>query len=1197
MFFQLLTLISVWSTRTSWLSKVPCSFQESMASFATLSKVASQIIEFGTLIPGIGFCLYGIYYLRPTNKKANAKQWQPMNTKIVGFLYTSKVLTPMIVYTIINFKLPSYVPYKEMATKACSVTASLALYPPGRDGAVINGTYKALRTAYSSFLSNDANLVYPDMPSWEKNLISMNETEGGALKDDTSICKKYGASSNGTLEILNKFLNPPSCVTNFCSEGFDVAKRMGKSDRDALEFPLQTVGKQFFNLFAAIPMVYMGCLRPMKSVTKRKTPNADLSFEQLCQNFHNSTSYATMDPKYQPFVTEQEFHRYARAIGQRFDTETERQVACMVAADLVDPRTGFDAAAGYLCPALIDFQYQKLKRLTVKENDVNWQTAWREDYDENGEEIKSRIPESEMDEEFEPLQTLVTALALNPFSTAKEKGYFAGLEYQGMKVSWMHFGNIITNVLYDLNKVPWSSMGTGKEQGGDSSDQVLSGEGTDSDTDSWVVSQVRKLRIVRWTVDDARAFTQLGADAMETQLFKLYESALNVMDGIEKQVDSTLNEKIVPALIEQLENATLEAMKQIEDAKTQVEQQIQNAETTVQQLTDAGSNYLRQLAIEGSAQLQNSIRHGILNLTYDFEKGVFAEWNSDGTQRSDDKCTRASDGQYPKTDGECKSIQFSLDIEGTAYGPFNCAWVTLTSVCGMFLQPDIVQFRADIVAGEDWRSNEILRNGNDQLETVGTGGYETLVTMGAKNLDTMDTMGKSSVETMETMGKESVVTLGTNAQALHAMIKLEMGKMKQYVNKELTGNNKALYAMYMDMKINSFINMCKTSQLASEKTFEATNSAIRLVKYVIGTYIGFGVVSKLLPFALAIVAGVKKGVKGFTAMTSESKAFETEGDALSLKRFNALLLFVSGLVVAVPMITIAIFFYQAYAEQYFVLVVLAIEIWATGQAFKGFLSDRTNLVITVLSGALGVTGLICWMVYDENALFLGEYLVQIAGEYQWTPSVLKVVDIFVRFGFNFYFSQVITTQMLARLASSMFAHGATGPMFYRTISDDGVVKHIPSNLGALDVFSMTARAKAYNEYAATGGDRAKSDDDEDTKDDDIDENNSSNMKNHKKRRLSSRELMEQNSGQEKNPEIELTAISVKSGSASGEGGNITSFQNPNWKKLRQHVKVDNAFKSNGKKNADASQSNGKNNIRRLSKVMKSRRNSATNKIN
>ena len=346
--------------------------------------------------------------------------------------------------------------------------------------------------------------------------------------------------------------------------------------------------------------------------------------------------------------------------------------------------------------------------------------------------------------------------------------------------------------------------------------------------------------------------------------------------------------------------------------------------------------------------------------------------------------------------------------------------------------------------------------------------------------------------------------------------------------------------MYGDLQINSFISMCKTSQLVSEKTFEATNSAIRLVKYVIGTYIGFGVVSKLLPFALAIVAGVKKGVKGFSKMTRRSKAFEIQGDALSLKRFNALLLFVSGLVVAVPMITIAIFFYQvgtlslffifvflplslsitlpitlpitpdvlvilfailfailsdrdptsnklflwqnvhstlgcnhnflfqAYAEQYFVLVVLAIEIWAIGQAFKGFLSSMMNLAITCLAGVLGVAGMICWIVYDENTLFLGEYLVQIAGEYQWTASVLKVVEKFFSFGFNYYFSQVVTTVLIARLSASMFAHGATGPMFYHAMNDDGVMEHIPSNLSALDVFSMAARTKAHDEFVAKG---------------------------------------------------------------------------------------------------------------------------------
>ena len=186
-------------------------------------------------------------------------------------------------------------------------------------------------------------------------------------------------------------------------------------------------------------------------------------------------------------------------------------------------------------------------------------------------------------------------------------------------------------------------------------------------------------------------------------------------------------------------------------------------------------------------------------------------------------------------------------------------------------------------------------------------------------------------------------------------------------------------------------------------------------------------------------------------------------------------------------------------------------------------------------------------------------------------------------------------------------------------------------------------------------DKPKSDDDEDEDDKDDD------IKNHKKRRLSSRELMKQNSGEEKNTEIELTAVSIHS-SSTGEN-DIIAFKNPmrnsskalyayeaadtgeaslvkgedvviikkadadgwthvrsqsgtglvpssylqsdtrvvsknaNWKKLRQHVKVANAFKSKGKKNVNRSKSNGKKNVRRLSKVIKSRRNSATNQKN
>tara|TARA_B110000008_G_scaffold172042_1_gene171726 strand:+ start:18 stop:644 length:627 start_codon:yes stop_codon:yes gene_type:complete len=121
-------------------------------------------------------------------------------------------------------------------------------------------------------------------------------------------------------------------------------------------------------------------------------------------------------------------------------------------------------------------------------------------------------------------------------------------------------------------------------------------------------------------------------------------------------------------------------------------------------------------------------------------------------------------------------------------------------------------------------------------------------------------------------------------------------------------------------------------------------------------------------------------------------------------------------------------------------------------------------------------------------------------------------------------------------------------------------------------------------YIKKCGEKSKTKGENETKQEETTEPPTTKKPEKKKRRLSSRELMKQNSGEEKNPEIELTAISVKSDSASG--GNITSIQNPNWKKLKQHVQVANAFKSSGKKN-----------VRRLSKVIKSRRNSATNQKN
>ena len=324
-------------------------------------------------------------------------------------------------------------------------------------------------------------------------------------------------------------------------------------------------------------------------------------------------------------------------------------------------------------------------------------------------------------------------------------------------------------------------------------------------------------------------------------------------------------------------------------------------------------------------------------------------------------------------------------------------------------------------------------------------------------------------------------------------------KLLDDIESKLNVNKLSIAQMYQDLKTTSLIGMLKTSQLVSEKTFDATNAAIRLVRYVIGTYVGFGVVSKLLPFSLSIVLGVKKGVKGFGKITSNSKAFDIPADSLSLKRFNALLLFVSGLVVAVPIVTIAIFFYQAYADQYFVMVVVAMEIWAVGQAFKGFMTNRQNILVLVVSGSLGVTGFICWVVFDENAMFIAEYIVDNAPGL----SFLKIITVIVNAGFNYFFSRIITLQLIAKLSANVFAHGASGTMIYEETDADGMscffsffcmsslglififistlqtllchclficvgtVRRIPSNLAALGIFNLEDREELMQQQMET----------------------------------------------------------------------------------------------------------------------------------
>ena len=68
-----------------------------------------------------------------------------------------------------------------------------------------------------------------------------------------------------------------------------------------------------------------------------------------------------------------------------------------------------------------------------------------------------------------------------------------------------------------------------------------------------------------------------------------------------------------------------------------------------------------------------------------------------------------------------------------------------------------------------------------------------------------------------------------------------------------------------------------------------------------------------------------------------------------------------------------------------------------------------------------------------------------------------IITVIVNAGFNYFFSQVLTLQLIAKLSANMFAHGASGKMIYEETDADGTVRRTPSNLAALGIFSLKNR--------------------------------------------------------------------------------------------------------------------------------------------
>ena len=355
---SIVQLVINWNSTPGWLYKIPCSFQSTLGDFAALMQTTTRVLEFGALLPGIGLIVYACWFLGPWQSRLPDATWEPVSTGIVAVLYVCKVLLPVVVFTGINFKLPQYVPYADMSRKACGATASLVFYPNlAEGGEVISESYAKLRDFYRSFISNKLNHRYPQY-DFEGEMANLANASG-ARQDEEENCVGPTANSGGGLAELDSYFAPGKSIQTFCNEGFDVANRDLKlSLSDSMDFPLNVLSEQINSLFTAIPLAYSGCSRSMHDdagmvVLRRGTPSASLSFEDLCQVFYSSETYADIPAvdavKYASFFDAAEHAQFAAHI-RALPSEPHRQIACMFTANLPDPRTGYHGAAGLLCP-------------------------------------------------------------------------------------------------------------------------------------------------------------------------------------------------------------------------------------------------------------------------------------------------------------------------------------------------------------------------------------------------------------------------------------------------------------------------------------------------------------------------------------------------------------------------------------------------------------------------------------------------------------------------------------------------------------------------------------------------------------------------------------------------------------------------------------------------------------------------------
>ena len=104
-----------------------------------------------------------------------------------------------------------------------------------------------------------------------------------------------------------------------------------------------------------------------------------------------------------------------------------------------------------------------------------------------------------------------------------------------------------------------------------------------------------------------------------------------------------------------------------------------------------------------------------------------------------------------------------------------------------------------------------------------------------------------------------------------------------------------------------------------------------------------------------------------------------------------------------------------------------------------------------------ILGILLEIFLAPESSINAEVLVKSGEQIVAELTVIRVVSICANSIFGFFFSHVVTAQLISRLSANMFSHGMSGVVEYKQKKADGTVVRMESNLSALDVWSKQIR--------------------------------------------------------------------------------------------------------------------------------------------